>query len=254
MNNFRIEIINKEEVKELFKHWGRFSCKCYNTPIKYAEKVGKSCLETGHFSGSRSRYIEFDVTNVPRALVDQLVRKEIGCAKNVASGRYIDYSNFTYYTPPILKAVPKALAIYEEHMEITKTNYKKMSEILSENGITGEKNFEICRGISPMNYNTGLCIGFTIESFIDVCHERLCVCAQEHIRRLVKMMRDEVVKLLPELEGHLVAKCDALLYCPESAKRSCGRHIQKDELKLIIQEHKEKQTKKKKIEEIKKWL
>lgn len=240
MNDFKIEIINPEEVKLLFKSWGRFSCKCYDTPIKFAERIGKSCLETGHFSGSRSRYIEFDITNVPRALVDQLVRKEIGTCKNVESGRYVNFSDFDYYTPPTLLKYPHIKEVYDAHMEYTRNSYNTISKMLEEVGIKGEKNYEICRGVAPMNYETGLCIAFTVESFIDVCHERLCVCSQEHIRKLVKMMRDEVIKLLPELENHLVAKCDALLYCPESPKRTCGRHIQKDELKLALQEYKNK--------------
>ena len=237
MNNFKIEIINPEEVKELFAHWGRFAAKCYDTPLKFADRVGKSCLETKHFSGSRSRYIEFDITNVPRALVDQLVRKEIGTAKNVESGRYVNFSDFEYYTPPTLFKYPHIKEVYDNHMIRTRETYKTISKLLEEVNITGEKNYEICRGISPMNYCTGLCIAFTVESFIALCNERLCVCSQEHIRKIVKMMRDEVVRLLPELEGHLVAKCDALLYCPESAKRSCGRHIQKDEMKLAIKQY-----------------
>lgn len=235
MNNFKIEIINPDEVKELFKHWGRFSCKCYNTPIKYAERVGKSCLETGHFSGSRSRYIEFDITNVPRALVDQLIRKEIGTAKNVESGRYVNFANFEYYTPPTLLKYPHIKEVYDAHMVATKNTYRTISRMLEEVGITGEKNYEICRGVSPMNYETGLCIAFTIESFIDVCHERLCVCSQEHIRKLIKMMRDEVVKLLPELEGYLVPKCVNQLYCSESPRRTCGAFPQKNELKLALE-------------------
>ena len=127
--------------------------------------------------------------------------------------------------------------VYDNHMIRTRETYKTISKLLEEVNITGEKNYEICRGISPMNYNTGLCIAFTVESFIALCNERLCVCSQEHIRKLVKMMRDEVVKLLPELENHLVAKCDTLLYCPESSKRSCGRHMQKDEMKLAIEQY-----------------
>lgn len=243
MNKFKVEIINPDEVKKLFNAWGRFAVKCYNTPVKYAERVGKSCLETGHFSGSRSRYIEFDVSNVPRALIDQLVRKEIGTAKNVSSGRYIDYSDFDYYTPPVLFRYPEIKKVYDDHMEYTKNTYKTMSKMLADVGITGESNYEICRGVAPMNYNGGLCIAFTIESFIDVCNERLCTCSQEHIRKLVKIMRDEVVKLIPELDSHLVAKCYSMLYCPESPKRSCGLFLQKSELEEALKLYKEQKKK-----------
>ena len=86
MKEFKIEILNPEEVKILFERWGRFAAKCYDTPFKFAERVGKSCLKSGHFSGSRTRYIEIDVSDVPRALVDQIIRKEQGFVKNVESG------------------------------------------------------------------------------------------------------------------------------------------------------------------------
>lgn len=57
----KVELLNKEEVKNLFKNHGEFACTCYNTDKKYAEKVGKSCNESGHMSGSRCEYIKFQI-------------------------------------------------------------------------------------------------------------------------------------------------------------------------------------------------
>ena len=39
MKEFKIEILNPEEVKILFERWGRFAAKCYDTPLKFAERV-----------------------------------------------------------------------------------------------------------------------------------------------------------------------------------------------------------------------
>lgn len=221
MNKFEIKILNEEEVKDIFKHWGTFAAKCYDTPIQFAERVGKSCLSSGHFSGSRSRYIEIDVSNVPRALVDQIIRREQGCVKNVESGRYVDFSNFDYYTSPIIANDPIAKEIYDKHMEATREAYSSLVKRLNERGITGERAFEAARGVAPMNYRTGMVLGLTLEALIGLCHDRLCTRTQEHSRHLIKMIRDEVVKLVPELKPYLVIKCEYLQWCPEGSK-CCG--------------------------------
>ena len=237
MEKFKIEIINPEEVKELFKHWGRFSCKCYDTPLKYAERVGKSCLETGHFSGSRSRYIEIDVSNVPRDMIDQIIRREQGLVKNVQSSRYCDFSKFDYYTPKVIAKIPEAKELYDAHMIRTRNTYSELSNILAKNGITGEKNYEACRGVSPMSYRTGMVIGITIEALIEVCHKRLCVRSQEHSRYFIKMVKDAVLEIIPELKPYLVPSCEYLLWCPEG-KRCCGKFPTKEGLLELIQKGK----------------
>lgn len=238
MDKFKVEIINKEEAKELFKHWGITSCICYATPEKFAEKVGKSCLETSHFSGSRGRYIEFKIEEAPRAALDEMFRHEQGVFKNMESGRYVDFSDFNYYTSPLINSKPHIKKIYDDHMELTKKTYKEIVRLLKEDGITGERAYQEARGIAPMNYSTKCVIGFTVEALINLCNKRLCVCSQDHIRKLVKIMRDLVVDIIPELDEYLVAACDYNLYCGESKKRSCGRHLHKSEVKLILEEYK----------------
>lgn len=235
MKEFKIEILNPEEVKELFNRWGRFATKCYDTPVKFANKVGKFCLKSGHFSGSRTRYIEIDVSNVPRALVDQIIRKEQGFVKNVESGRYIDFSDFEYYTPPLIANIPEAKEIYDNHMLSTRETYSKLVEILNKNGITGERAFEAARGVSPMNYRTGMVIGMTIEALIELCHKRLCTRTQEHSRHLIKMIRDAVVEIVPELAPYTVVQCEHLLWCPEGNK-CCGLYPTKEEVEKAYKE------------------
>ena len=87
--DFKVELINAEEVKNFVKQHGEVACICYATDPKYAERVGKNVLQTGHFSGSRGDYFKFKFTNVPRALVDQSVRHDVGTFKNVQSQRYV---------------------------------------------------------------------------------------------------------------------------------------------------------------------
>ena len=73
----RVEIINKDELVNLYKTHGLFACTCYNTPDKFAEKVGKACNADGHMSGSRTEYIKFRIYDVDRGTAEQIMRHEI---------------------------------------------------------------------------------------------------------------------------------------------------------------------------------
>ena len=66
----KVELLNKEECKNFFKTWGTFACTCYNTDSEYAERVGKSCFKTGHYSGSRSFSFVFNIKGISRACYD----------------------------------------------------------------------------------------------------------------------------------------------------------------------------------------
>lgn len=234
----KVEIINKDECKNLFETWGKFSCICYNTNEKFAEKVGKNCLSTKHFSGSRGTNVKFKISGVSRACIDQMIRAEVGVSKNVMSGRYVDFSNFDYYTPKILKKYPDALSIYEKHMKQTQENYKKIVEILNNDGIKGEKAFEVARGVAPMNHCSSVMISFTVEALINFMHKRLCVCAQEEIMKLAIEMKKQVVEILPELKPYLVSVCDANGWCPESPKRTCNKYPQKEVVLELVKKYK----------------
>ena len=54
--------------------------------------------------------------------------------------------------------------------------------------------------------------------------------SQWEIRELARMMRDEVLEVLPELEDELVPTCEFLLWCPEG-KSCCGKAPTKEQLK-----------------------
>ena len=87
----KVEIINPEELKNLYRNHGVFACTCYDTPEKYAERVGKSCEKSGHMSGSRCEYIKFRITDVDRGTAEQCMRHEIG-----VSFPFEDMDNYTF--------------------------------------------------------------------------------------------------------------------------------------------------------------
>ena len=71
LKKFKVELINKEEVKDFVKKHGEFAAICYSSDTKYAEQIGRSCLHSGHLSGSRGDYFKFKITNVPRDCYDE---------------------------------------------------------------------------------------------------------------------------------------------------------------------------------------
>lgn len=225
-----VEFINKEYLKENFyKMWGLAATVCYNTDPKYAINVGKTCLNSGHFSGSRGLYFTFKISEIPRSCIDQLVRHEIGVFKNVQSFRYVSKDNFTYYTPQLILDCPEALEKYNMTMENLSNSYVKLQNILRSyykedletEKLSNEHINQSARGIIPMNTNSELVIGFTLEALIHLTELRLCSRAEEPIRKLVSMIRKEVIEIFPELSDFLNIKCIKTGYCNEG-KKCCG--------------------------------
>ena len=222
----RVELINKDEIKDFFKKWGYVACKCYNTDLKHAENVGKHCLESGHFSGSRGIYFFFDISEFSRNTSMQLNRHESGAFKNQQSQRYVDLENFGYYIPPRIAKNDLARKIYCDYIESGRDVYKKLIELLNEDGYFGEEANEEGRFIlSGATFTEGVW-GFTIEALINLAHKRKCVRSQHEISQLTNLIIETVIEILPEFKNHLVAQCEYLTWCPE--KKSCGRFPRKN--------------------------
>ena len=229
----KVELLNKEEVQDLFKTWGTFSRVCYDTKTSKPENIGKHCFKAKHFSGSRATYIKFELKDVPRSTIDQLARKTVGMVINVRSQRYCDESNFDMYIPSQVKNDETLKSIWENHIESTRLAYQETKRILNEKlGYTGEKANEIARGILPIDTYSQCVVGFTIEGLIDFMNKRLCTRSQLPIRRLANKMKLEVLEVLPELADSLVPTCESQLFCSEV--HPCGKAPTKEEVLAIM--------------------
>lgn len=252
-----VTLLNPDVLKNLYKNHGEFACECYDTPKKYAERVGKSCEESGHMSGSRCEYIKFEIEG-DRGTMEQTMRSEIGVrynpeekyyymdmieaiprvspdeiVKNMASFRYIDKNNFTYVTPRNIEKYPQALAFYQNCMSNIDTTRRLIKEILIENGVDPHKAVEDANFVLPRATNTKLTIGFTPEALITFMHKRLCSRAQDEIHDIAIAMKKAVSEVNPEFAKELMPHCQYLLWCPEG-KKSCGAYPTREELKKII--------------------
>ena len=231
----KVTILNPEETTRLFEYWGKASCVCYDTTTDTPEKVGKGCMNSGHFSGSRGRYILFKVEGCPRFTIDQAVRHEIGIMKNVQSFRYVSKDSFVYEVPSEITDNEALLAKYHAHMMKTMDLYIEIQEYVFNKTSSHERANEQARYVLPISTHADFVIGMTVEALIHFTNSRLCVRAEDKIRELAFELKNTALEVLPELKDKLVPNCQALLWCPEG-KASCGAYPTKNQLKQMIAE------------------
>ena len=216
VNDFKVRLVNGEEAKNFVKRHGEFSKVCYDTPKEKAEKVGEHCLASGHLSGSRHLYMVFEIKNVPRSLIDQLVRHEQGVVKNVQSLRYCnkDGKVSLYAAPEILNDayLVHELDLFESGVQ---NRYDLIQATLKDSGITGERANEIARTVLPIGIATECSFAVNLEGLIHLANVRLCNRAELPIRTIVKEMVRQVVAIEPRYKPYLVPNCKKLGYCPE---------------------------------------
>lgn len=230
----KVTLLNPEETKELYYWWGMASKVCYNTDTDNPSAIGKGCKYSKHYSGSRSRYIIFQIDECPRFTIDQAVRHEVGAMKNVQSFRYVEKNSFAYEIPEEIKDNAALLNKYHQHMMNTINLYGEIQDYVYKKTQSNERANEQARYVLPMATHGSFVFGLTVEALIHFCNMRLCVRTEDVHRTLAKLIKEAVLEVLPELKTDLVPNCQAMLWCPEG-KKSCGAYPTKKELKEKIQ-------------------
>lgn len=172
-------------------------------------------LSSGHYSTVEHVQLTFAIEGVSRALSHQLVRHR-HASYSQQSQRYIEFKdgNFDYVTPKTIERNEKAKALFVSTMGYLASMYANLTEL----GIPAED----ARAVLPNACCTNITMSMNIRELIHICNERLCTCAQDEIRTMVREMVKEVNITLPFLKDYLVPKCEMLGYCNEP-RRSCGR-------------------------------
>ena len=223
LNDFKVRLVNREEVKSFIKRHGEFAAVCYNTPKEKAEKVGEHCLESGHLSGSRHLYMVFEIKNVPRSAVDQLVRHTQGFVTNVQSLRYCnkDGKISLYAAPEIERDIYLTQSLHNYEAQV-QANYNYFQINLKNENYTNEQANEIARTVIPIGVATECNVAVNLECLIHLANVRLCNRAELPIRTIVKEMVRQVVEVEPRYKPFLVPNCKKLGYCPEG-EHSCKK-------------------------------
>lgn len=257
----QVRVMNPEVLTDLYKNHGEFACVCYNTSEKYAERVGESCEKSGHMSGSRCEYIKFKVSDVDRGTAEQCLRHEIGTyvpfemqdnysfsdyaelvkhvspdqiVKNMASFRYINKDGFSWATPASIQKCPVAKERYDALMKHINEERMLIRQELIDCGCDAGLATQDANFVLPRATETEFVIGFTPEAFLDFCHKRLCMRAQEFIRTMAVQMKREVARYNERFAKECVPHCQHLLWCPEGG-HSCGLSPTKDKMRSLLE-------------------
>lgn len=229
----KVTLLNPDEVKNLFTSYGTFAAVCYDNKTNNTAAIGKHCMNSGHFSGSRTEYIKFRIDDCPRFTIDQLVRQQVGFVTNVQSFRYVGKNSFAYEIPSEITDNHELLERYHFHMMKTINMYEDIQNYVFNKTGSHERANEQARYVLPMATHASFCVGFTLEALIHCMNIRLCARAEDVIRELAKLIKQATLEVLPELQDKLVPQCQALMYCPES-RGGCGAYMTKKELKELI--------------------
>lgn len=179
-------------------------------PPEQMLKFVEERLQTGHVSPLEQVVFEFGISGVSRAFSHQFVRHRIGISFEQQSQRYVTYKGgeFPYSVPRTVERAGLAdemAALFAEAGAL----YEKMVAA----GVPAED----ARFLLPNAANTNFKITVNFASLLHIADLRLCTRAQWEFRKVVSLMRAEVVRAAPELGRALQPKCGErrLGYCDE---------------------------------------
>lgn len=225
----KVTLLNKQELidNNAFSQIGDFA-RIGTGSMNDSEVIGKHCVESSHGSPQRVPRFIFQIEGVSRTETHQHVRHNVGIAHNQRSQRYCIEDGFDYYKPKEFNG-KKYLILLEQKDEDTmlELSYDDMMQLIRkfyiksiEDNISPDEAREILANAVGSKINSY----FTYQALIHFCNERLCSRASRQIREVARQMVEEVKSVDPKASEYLVPKChfNALGYCPEDKRKSCG--------------------------------
>jgi thymidylate synthase (FAD) len=131
----------------------------------------------------------------------------VGANFSQQSQRYCKEESFDYIIPELIENHPEHAKSYHNLMTQIQSLYNNMLA----DGIPAED----ARFILPNACVTAFTVSYNLEALIHLANVRLCSRAQWEIRRLVKLMCEEVIKIEPWLAEYFVPKCKKDGHCKE---------------------------------------
>jgi thymidylate synthase (FAD) len=168
-------------------------------------------LQTGHASPLEQVWFEFGISGVSRAFSHQFVRHHMGISFEQQSQRYVTFKDgeFPYTVPESVKRAGFA-EDYEREFDRLAGLYDRMVQA----GVPAED----ARFVLPNATNTNFKVTVNFLEFLHIADLRLCTRAQWEFRKVVAMMRAELMRGFPELAQYVQPKCGEhrLGYCDEA--------------------------------------
>jgi len=177
-----------------------------DTMLEFIEKR----METGHASPLEQVWFEFGISGVTRAFSHQFVRHRMGISFEQQSQRYVTFKGgeFPYTVPESVKR-----AGLEDELEAEFDRVAALYDRLVRAGVPAED----ARFVLPNATNTNFKVTVNFLELLHIADLRLCTRAQWEFRKVVAMMRAEVMRAFPELGRYLQPKCGEhrMGYCDE---------------------------------------
>ncbi len=168
-------------------------------------------LETGHASPLEQVWFEFGISGVTRAFSHQFVRHRMGISFEQQSQRYVTFKDgqFPYTVPESVKRAGLETEYAAEFDRIS-----DLYERMIQSGIPAED----ARFVLPTATNTNFKVTVNFLELLHIADLRLCTRAQWEFRKVVAMMRAEIMRTFPEFARYIQPKCGEfrLGYCDES--------------------------------------
>lgn len=200
----KIELVG--DYSDYFKRVGDFASVCYDSDGNM-DKIGKHCVEKGHYSPTRHLPFTFEISEISRACANQLVRHTEGVTFNQRSQRYVDEYNFGFVIPPSLKDGAGMENSFKTEMHNINEYYEFMVSDLIAQGKTHEQAREDARYVLPNCCWTKVNMTMTLEALMNFYKKRGCLRAQWEIRELAIGMTMEVSKQVPDLINKFELDC-----------------------------------------------
>jgi thymidylate synthase (FAD) len=167
-------------------------------------------LETGHASPLEQVWFEFGISGVTRAFSHQFVRHRMGISFEQQSQRYVTFKGgeFPYTVPDSVREAGLEDDLNQEFYRLASL-YERMVQA----GVPAED----ARFVLPNATNTNFKITVNFAELLHIADLRLCTRAQWEFRKVVAMMRAELMRRFPELARYLQPKCGERRqgYCDE---------------------------------------
>jgi thymidylate synthase (FAD) len=187
-------------------------------------------LETGHASPLEQVSFTFGISGVSRAFSHQFVRHHIGISFEQQSQRYVTFKGgeFPYTVPESVKR-----AGLEERMVALFEQIAAFYDELVQAGVPAED----ARFVLPNATNTNFKITVNFLELLHIADLRLCTRAQWEFRKVVALMRSQIMRKLPEFARYMQPKCgehrqgycdepyEDWLRCPIGKKRPHKRDL-----------------------------
>ena len=194
---------------------------CWNSPTDDKDKnIARAidCIKSGHGRVMEFVDIEFVLEGASARMIRELYTHIGGSPTRLQSStRYVDASNFTYFTPPKIEENNEARKTYDFAMRTVAGAYDTLCKL----GIPKED----AANLLPLGMNSKVVMKCNSRMLANLMNQRLCTRAYHEFRKFAKMLKDTLANKNDEwkyiAEELFVPKCIALGYCTE--KKSCGK-------------------------------